>query len=207
MSRTVFPPPPTGCHRTVLPQCGLPRTGHRGVAEPCDLFFALAPRSHDHQGDSRRGDDGLVGGCWGPGGWTPLPGGRGGVLVAVVAGASLRAVTFVPTNSRQGRGPTALKGDRVRDPKLSARARGPVPHRALEPLTHLAVTGHGIQGIAAMLSWPCIAGVRARRSCLYGGGTPPPPGGGGRRVPGLQYARRGADIPRSPTQLSPPPLR
>ena len=50
-----FPSPPlAGCHRTVLLQCGLPRTGHRGVAEPCDLFFALAPRSHDHQGDSRR---------------------------------------------------------------------------------------------------------------------------------------------------------
>ena len=46
-------PPRAGCHRTVLLHCGLPRTGHRGVAEPCDLFFALAPRSHDHQGDSR----------------------------------------------------------------------------------------------------------------------------------------------------------
>ena len=50
-----FPsPPPAGCHRTVLLPCGLPRTGHRGVAEPCDLFLALAPRSHDHQGDPRR---------------------------------------------------------------------------------------------------------------------------------------------------------
>ena len=46
-------PPPCWISCTVLLQCGLPRTGHRGVAEPCNLFFALAPRSHDHQGDSR----------------------------------------------------------------------------------------------------------------------------------------------------------
>ena len=55
MSHFVPPPPPqAGCHRTVLLQCGLPHTGLRSVAEPSDLFFTLAPQSHDHQGDSRR---------------------------------------------------------------------------------------------------------------------------------------------------------
>ena len=32
-------PPPAGGHRTVPHQCGLPRTGHRSVAEPCDWCF------------------------------------------------------------------------------------------------------------------------------------------------------------------------
>ena len=32
-------PPPAGGHRTVPLQCGLPRTGHRSVAEPCDWCF------------------------------------------------------------------------------------------------------------------------------------------------------------------------
>ena len=36
----LFPlPPPAGGHRTVPLQCGLPRTGHRSVAEPCDWCF------------------------------------------------------------------------------------------------------------------------------------------------------------------------
>ena len=90
MSRTVFPPPPAGCHRTVLLQCGLPRTGNRGGAEPCDLFFALAPRSHDHQGDSRRQEVGYAGGedeeMWGSmGGGRVSEGKEGGEVSTTTA--------------------------------------------------------------------------------------------------------------------------
>ena len=54
LCRTLFLLPPAGCHRTVLLQCGLPHTGLCGVAKPSDLFFALAPQSHNYQGDSCR---------------------------------------------------------------------------------------------------------------------------------------------------------